>query len=103
GEGFQVRHVRDRVAAQLLIRRNTFALVMLPVDSPEQEAFYRSIREHAPAETRFVGVLRIDEEGQLDRLDVLGLDGILHRPLSEPDLKATVRHLLSDGAAAGVA
>jgi CheY-like chemotaxis protein len=102
GEGYQLRHVRDRVAAQLLLRRNAFALVMLPIDNPDQEAFYRSIREHAPADTRFVGVLRIDEEGQLDRLDALGLDGVVHRPLSETDLKATVRQLLEDRAAAGI-
>src|SRR5262249_31141315 len=86
GEGYQLRHVRDRVAAQLLLRRNPFALVMLAVDSPDQEAFYRSLRGHAPAQTRFVGILRIEEEGQLDRLDALGLDGVLHRPLAEPDL-----------------
>src|SRR5262249_10193542 len=31
GEGYALRHVRDRVAAQLLLRRNTFALVMVPI------------------------------------------------------------------------
>jgi CheY-like chemotaxis protein len=96
GEGYQVRHVRDRVAAQLLFRRNTFGLVMLPVDTPDQEAFYRSLRVHAPAPTRFVGVVRIEEESQLDRLDALGLDGVLHRPPSESDLRDTVRQLLGE-------
>jgi DNA-binding response OmpR family regulator len=94
GEGLQLRHVRDRVAAQLLLKRNPFAIVMLPIDTPDQEAFYQSLREHVPATTRFVGMLRIDEESQLERLDKLGLDGVMHRPLTEHDLRATVRQLL---------
>ena len=59
------------------------------------------IKEHAPPATRFVGIRRLDDEKELERLDALGLDGILHRPASEPDLRATVRHLLNAGALAG--
>jgi CheY-like chemotaxis protein len=103
GEGLQVRHVRDRVAAQLLLRRTAFAVVMLPVDTPDQEAFYQAARAHAPAATRFVGLVRIEEEGQLDRLDALGLDGVVHRPLTEPDLRATVGQLVNGQAHAGAA
>lgn len=102
GEGYQVRHVRDRVAAQLLLRRNPFAVVLLPVDTPEQEAFYQAVRGHAPGAARFVGVLKIEEEGQLERLDALGLDGVVHRPLTEPDIRATVRQLLRGREHAGV-
>jgi DNA-binding response OmpR family regulator len=94
GEGYQVRHVRDRVAAQLLLRRNPFGLVILPIDTADQEAFYHTVREHVPPSTRIVGIVRIEEESQLDRLDALGLDGVLHRPPTEPDLRDTVRQLL---------
>ncbi len=102
GSGFQIRHVRDRVAAQLLLRRQPFALMLLPVDSPEQESFYHAIREHSPEAMRFIGIVRIDEESQLDRLDALGLDGVIHRPLTESDLKATVRQLIGTGTLAAV-
>lgn len=95
GEGYTFRHVRDRVAAQLLLRRNPFEVVMLPLDGPEHEAFYQSVRAIAPDSTRFVGVLRVEEEGQLDRLDALGIDGVVHRPMTESDLRATLRQLLN--------
>ncbi len=101
GSGFQIRHVRDRVAAQLLLRRQPFTLVLLPVDTAEQESFYHAIREHAPEATRFIGIVRIDEESQLDRLDRLGLDGVIHRPIAENDLKATVRQFIGTGTLAG--
>jgi CheY-like chemotaxis protein len=100
GDGYHVRHVRDRVAAKLLVRRNAFSIVMLPIDNADQEAFYHSFREHAAPTTRFVGVLKIEEERQLDRLDALGLDGVIHRPVTEPDLRATVRQLLGEELAA---
>jgi DNA-binding response OmpR family regulator len=105
GEGYQLRHVRDKVAAQLLLRRNTFALVMLPIENADQEAVYQSFREHTPATTRFVGVAKIDEESKLDRLDSLGLDGVIQRPMTEPDLRATVRQLVmkNEAVEAGVA
>jgi DNA-binding response OmpR family regulator len=94
GEGFQVRQVRDKVAAQLLRRRNAFALVILSVDNPEQESVYQHMREYTPASTRFLGLARIDQESRLDRLDDLGLDGVIQRPITEPDLRATVRQLV---------
>ena len=96
GEGYQLRHVRDRVAAQLLMRRSAFAVVMLPIDTAEQEAFYHSLKGHTAATTRFVGMLTIEEESHLDRLDTLELDGVLHRPISDADLRATVRQLIGE-------
>ncbi len=94
GENLQIRHVRDRVAAQLLLRRQPFGLVLLPLDTPEQEAFFGALREHANESTRFVGILRIDEESQLDRVDTLSLDGVVPRPVSETDLRATIHQLV---------
>jgi CheY-like chemotaxis protein len=94
GLGYTLKHVRDRVAAQLLLRRTPCALVILALDRPEHETSYRALRDQAPAATRFVGIRNIEEEGELARLDALGLDGVLHRPVSEPDLRATVNHLV---------
>jgi DNA-binding response OmpR family regulator len=94
GENLQLRHVRDRVAAQLLLRRQPFGLVMLPLDTPDQEAFYTALRENTPETTRFVGILRIEDESQFDRIDTLNLDGVIPRPVSETDLRATIRQLI---------
>ena len=102
GEAFQFRHVRDRVAAQLLLKRNVFTIVMLPLDNHDQEVFYQSARDHVPASTRFIGLVKIEEESQLERLDRLGLDGVIHRPVTENDLRATVRQLLRVRELAGV-
>ena len=41
-------------------------------------------------------MLTIEEESPLDRLDVLELDGVLHRPITETDLRATVRQLIGE-------
>ena len=87
--------VRDRVAAQLLLRRQSFNLVILALDRPEQEAFFQACkRQHATA-SRYIGIASIEDENELTRLDAMGLDGVLHRPVSENDLLATVRHLLN--------
>lgn len=94
GEGLQVRHVRDRVAAQLLLRRQSFSLVMLPVDTPAQESFYLAIKEHAPNTTRFIGLISREASNDLERLDRLGLDGVIHRPITEADVQATLHQLL---------
>jgi CheY-like chemotaxis protein len=94
GESYQVKGVRDRVGAQLLLRRTPFDLVILPLDRAEHETFFRTVREQVPASTRFVGIVGITEEGEFNRLDAMGLDGVLHRPLAEADLKATAKHLL---------
>lgn len=102
GENLQLRHVRDRVAAQLLLRRQSFGLVLLPVDTPDQEAFFTALRAHAPETTRFLGLLRIDDESQLDRVDALNLDGVIPRPVSETDLRATIRRLLGTPVLASV-
>jgi DNA-binding response OmpR family regulator len=103
GEGCQVRAVRDKVGAQLLLRRNRFDLVIMGLDRPDQEPVFRSSREQCPESTRFVGIVHIDDEGELARLDAMGLDGILHRPLVEADLRATAKHLLGAREPAGVA
>lgn len=99
GAGYSLKIVRDRIAAQLLLRRNRFDLVLMGLETNEYESFYRSCRAQAPATTRFVGILRLDEESQLSRLDALGLDGILSRPVSEADLRSTVKHVLTMGEA----
>jgi CheY-like chemotaxis protein len=93
-ERCQLKIVHDRIAAQLLLRRQGFQLVILAMDRAEQEAFFRSCKQQPTNGTRYVGILNIQEEAELARLDALGLDGVLHRPLSERDLAATVDHLL---------
>ncbi|QDV35811.1 response regulator [Tautonia plasticadhaerens] len=94
GRGCQVKAVRDRVGAQLLLRRQRFDLVIVALDRPDHEAFVRTCRELSPESCRFVGIAGLTDEEELNRLDAMGLDGILHRPISEPDLVATVDHLL---------
>jgi CheY-like chemotaxis protein len=103
GEGCQLKVVRDRIGAQLLLRRNGFDLVLMALDRPEQEVFFRSCKEQCPATTRFVGIVTLDDEGELARLDAAGLDGILHRPLVSADLRTTAKHLLGAREPAGVA
>ncbi len=102
GLGYQLKHVRDRVAVQLLLRRNPSALVLMAIDHDEQESLYQAMKEHAPRSTRFVGMRCLDEEGELARLDALGLDGLLQRPVAESDLRATLKHLMQPVAMAGV-
>lgn len=97
GQGVELKVVRDKVGAQLLLRRGRFDLVLVALDRPDMEVFVRSCRQQCPGSTRFVGITSLDGEEELARLDELGLDGVLHRPLVEPDLRATVRHLLGDG------
>jgi CheY-like chemotaxis protein len=105
GCNHQVKVVRDRVAAQLLLRRQSFAVVILGLDRPEHAAFFQTCKQQAGNATRFIGMASIEDENELARLDAMGLDGVLHRPVSENDLVATVKHLLSSGrrAMAGVA
>ena len=101
GDDYGIKVVRDRVGAQLLLRRQPFDLVMMALDRADQEAFYRTAKESSSSSTRFVGILGLDDESQLARLDAMGLDGILHRPVTEADVRATVKHLLfSEGLAA---
>jgi DNA-binding response OmpR family regulator len=105
GADHQIKVVRDRVAAGLLLRRQSFNLMILAIDRPDQEAFFQSVKQQARAGTRFIGIATIDDEGELARLDAMGLDGVLHRPVNEADLLATVKHLLEQNrsAMAGVA
>ena len=90
------------MAVQLLLRRNPSAVVLMAIDHDEQESLYKALKKHAPPSTRFVGIRRLDDEGELVRLDALGLDGVLQRPLAETDLRATVNHLLRSESLAGV-
>ncbi len=64
------------------------------MDRPEQEGFFRTCKQQHANGTRYVGILNIDDESELTRLDAMGLDGVMHRPLSESDLSTTVSHLL---------
>jgi CheY-like chemotaxis protein len=94
GANYQLKAVQDRIAAQLLLRRQAFQLVILAMDRPEQEGFFRACKQQNTNGTRYVGILNIDEEGELARLDALGLDGVIHRPVNETNLVATVNHLI---------
>jgi CheY-like chemotaxis protein len=94
GSNRQLKVAHDRIAAQLLLRRQAFPLVILAMDRPEHEAFFQSCKQQYTNGTRYVGILSIDEEGELTRLDSMGIDGVLHRPVTESDLIATVNHLL---------
>jgi CheY-like chemotaxis protein len=93
---YQLKITQDRIAAQLLLRRQAFHLVLLPMDRPEQEAFFRACKLQHINGTRYVGILNIQAEDELARLDAMGLDGVLHRPVSESDLLATVNYLLQE-------
>jgi len=95
GSNHQLKIVQDRIAAQLLLRRQPFQLVILAMDRPEQEGFFRACKQQHTNGTRYVGILNIDDESELTRLDAMGLDGVMHRPLSESDLTTTVNHLLA--------
>jgi CheY-like chemotaxis protein len=94
GRNHDLKIVQDRVAAQLLLRRQPFHLVILAMDRPDQETFFRTCKQARTNGTRYVALLSINEESELSRLDAMGLDGVMHRPLSETDVAATVNHLL---------
>ena len=95
GTNHPIKVVRDRVAAQLLIRRQVFDLIILALDRPDQEAFFQGLKQQNTGAARFIGIASIEDEVELARLDAMGLDGVLHRPVSENDLLATVKHLLT--------
>jgi CheY-like chemotaxis protein len=103
GLGHQIRSVRDRVGAQLLLRRQPFDLVILALDRPGAETFLPACRALCPDSTRIVGIVGLEDEEELARLDALGLDGVLHRPLVEPDIRSTAEHLLRAREPAGAA
>lgn len=96
GANFQLKIAHDRIASQLLLRRQSFQLMILAMDRPEQEAFFRACKQQNTNGTRYIGVLNIDEESELARLDAMGLDGVIHRPVNETNLRTTVNHLLSN-------
>jgi hypothetical protein len=68
--------------------------VILAMDRPEQEAFFHACKQQKTNGTRYIAILNIDEESELARLDAMGLDGVIHRPVSDTNLLATVNHLL---------
>jgi CheY-like chemotaxis protein len=103
GLGHQVRAVRDRVGAQLLLRRQRFDLVILALDRPGAEAFVPACRGLCPEGTRLVGLTGLEDEDELARLDALKLDGILTRPLAEADVRSAAAHLLRAREPAGAA
>jgi CheY-like chemotaxis protein len=94
GANYQVKIVHDRIATQLMLRRQKFQIVMLPMDLSEHEAVFRACKQQNTNGTRYIGILNVDEESQLARLDAIGLDGVIHRPVNETNLIATVNHLL---------
>ena len=94
GANYQLKIVHDRIASQLLLRRQVYQLMILAMDRPEQEGFFRACKQQNTNGTRYVGILNIDDESELARLDEMGLDGVIHRPINETNLLATVKHLL---------
>jgi hypothetical protein len=64
------------------------------MDRSDQEAFFRTCKQQNTNGTRYIGILNIDDESELARLDAMGLDGVVHRPVNETNLIATVNHLL---------
>ena len=94
GANYQLKIVHDRIATQLMLRRQTFQLVILAMDRSEHEAFFRACKQQNTNGTRYIGILNIDDESELARLDAMGLDGVIHRPVNETNLIATVNHLL---------
>jgi CheY-like chemotaxis protein len=90
----QFKIVQERVAAQLLMKRGRFDIVMLALDQPDQEQFYSAMRTQSPATTRFVGLTKFIEEAELVRLDSIGLDGIIERPITVEAVKETVKLLV---------
>jgi CheY-like chemotaxis protein len=95
GSNHQLKIVQDRIAAQLLLRRQPFHLVILAMDRPDQEVFFRTCKQKHADGTRYVGILNIEQESELARLDAMGLDGVIHRPLTESGLASTINHLLN--------
>jgi hypothetical protein len=73
------------------------------LDRADQEAAFRAFKEVADRSTRFAGISGIDDEGELARLDAMGLDGVMRRPLTEGDLRTTTKHLLNGAAMADIA
>jgi CheY-like chemotaxis protein len=94
GANYQLKIVHDRIASQLLLRRQHFQLVILAMDRSEHETFFRACKQQNTNGTRYIGILNIDDENELARLDAMGLDGVVHRPVNESNLIATVNHLL---------
>jgi DNA-binding response OmpR family regulator len=94
GANYQLKIVHDRIASQLLLRRHTFQLVILNMDRSEHEAFFRTCKLQHQNGTRYIGILNLDDESELARLDAMGLDGVIQRPINHTNLLATVNHLL---------
>ena len=89
----QFKIVQDRVAAQLLLRRARFDIIVVSIDGPEEEQLYNVLRTQVAAEIRFVGIATVSEESELMRLDSIGLDGIIERPVSKEAIIDTIKML----------
>jgi CheY-like chemotaxis protein len=89
----QFKIVQDRVAAQLLLRRARFDIIVVSIDGPEEEQLYNVLRTQVAAEMRFVGIASVSEESELMRLDSIGLDGIIERPVSKGAIIETIKML----------
>ncbi len=86
--------VQDRVGAQLLLRRAArIDIIMMAIDHPEDEQFYNTLRTQTAAGVRFVGIANVIDESEVLRLDSIGLDGIIERPVTEEAVIETVRML----------
>jgi DNA-binding NarL/FixJ family response regulator len=94
GDRYQIKAVHDRIGAQLMIRRSRFDLLIMALDRPDQEAAFRQLKALLPQATAFLGVITLEDEEELPRLDALNLEGVLHRPVVEADVKAAVEHVL---------
>lgn len=98
GEGYRVQAVREPVALQFLSRRNRFDVILVAADRPEHEALFHSVRKQSDPSTRFLGIAAIEDESAVSRLDSMGFDGVLSRPIADNDLRVTVKHLLGQHA-----
>jgi CheY-like chemotaxis protein len=100
GEGCTIRVVRDRVGAQLLLRRESFDLILLDADRADIDEVLKDVRMRC-GKARLLGLVGLDGEEALARIDQLGLDGVAHRPIVASDLVDTVKHLILDLVPAG--
>lgn len=103
GARLQLKTATDLAGAQLLLRRANFHFVILPLDRPEHEADYLALRAQSSPGTRFVGLTGVRHEDEIIRLDSMGIDALIERPIRTPDVLATLHRLLEaqPAAAAG--
>ena len=85
---FQIREVRDRIAARLLLKRLPFSLIIMPINDSDDESYFHALKAIARPESRFLGIVDSDgeDEYRLAALRDLGIDTIAKRPISETRL-----------------